>query len=879
MSSNSAVCPTCGEAMSANALGGMCAKCLMMEVRRDTAADAFPGREPAPLIDVVAAAFPQLEVLELIGQGGMGAVYKVRQKSLGRTIALKILSLKQGSNPDFAERFSREAKALAELNHPHIVTVHDFGQAGEFYFILMEFVDGVNLREAMETGRFTPEQALAIVPPICDALQFAHSRGIVHRDIKPENLLLDRRGQVKIADFGIARILRSDGENESGLAGGVRSSSANLTQDAVLGTPNYMAPEQQLEPATVDRRADIYSLGVVLYEMLTGELPSAVVEPPSRRIKIDVRLDEIVLRALEKSPERRYATADAFTAAIKTVTDAEPTAQGTVLKTAKCYSSTLEHARSFVGKYVYPYTGKGLLTLDRDALRFRHPREPIEIPLAAVREIAVGSSSKLPKPIGLNVIAITWQDGEERKTKLFLPISSWVSPIWRTNDLVAEWGEAIRSAVATRTGAAPFITSFNPVAESPWWAALLMPAFIALSMGGGILIWSLLIPHPSPPVGPPPLAIAIAVFGIFLAGSALIQTLYWKDHAADRSKPHGRRAALAIMTWLATIACFGTGMFVVLRNRPLPARVVSCHVESATSQENVVVIDLIGRIENGPIELFWAFEGDDLSDAVRKDTEENAIGKPWKPFWPHGMPGNYRWQIVNPGNETWRGAFACPDRQTAMRAAEDTVRLVDASRIDLDRGTRVTLFDASNAGGKRYRASLILSRPIGQGDPRWVGVFSTSTYNEMGLYIGWQIYPSRSGSARVTFDGKTYVVDVKSLAKAPSAARTAEGQITLQLLRVDKTRSTLHLAVGKQVIAQVVEGNFATVRDELLRNTDTNFAAFRGVPCELCRFRDKMLSVQVGEATEAPTFLSLELEQPSTGKVQPPPEAKRPIVR
>ena len=123
-------------------------------------------------------------------------------------MALKILAPQHAAKPDFAERFSREAQALAEVNHPHIVTVHDFGQAGEFYFLLMEFIDGVSLRQAMGAGRLSPEQALAIVPPICEALQFAHERGIVHRDIKPENLLLDKEGRVKIADFGIARIMR-----------------------------------------------------------------------------------------------------------------------------------------------------------------------------------------------------------------------------------------------------------------------------------------------------------------------------------------------------------------------------------------------------------------------------------------------------------------------------------------------------------------------------------------------------------------------------------------------------------------------------------------------------------------------------------------------
>src|SRR5258706_8938694 len=137
----------------------------------------------------------------------MGVVYKARQKLLNRVVALKLLAPERVADVQFAERFTHEAQALATLNHPTIVTIYDFGQAGGSYFLLMEFVDGVNLRQAMKAGRFTPEQALAIVPPVCEALQYAHDRGIVHRDIKPENLLLDKDGRVKIADFGIAKIL------------------------------------------------------------------------------------------------------------------------------------------------------------------------------------------------------------------------------------------------------------------------------------------------------------------------------------------------------------------------------------------------------------------------------------------------------------------------------------------------------------------------------------------------------------------------------------------------------------------------------------------------------------------------------------------------
>ena len=157
---------------------------------------------------------------------------------------------------------SRE-KRSAKLNHPNIVTVYDFGHVDDHYYLLMEYVDGVNLREAMQAGRFSPSDALEIVPKICEALQFAHEQGILHRDIKPENVLLDEKGRVKIADFGIAKLASDPSKQNPTLT----------SMGQTLGTPHYMAPEQIENPTDVDHRADIYSLGVVLYEMLTGELP------------------------------------------------------------------------------------------------------------------------------------------------------------------------------------------------------------------------------------------------------------------------------------------------------------------------------------------------------------------------------------------------------------------------------------------------------------------------------------------------------------------------------------------------------------------------------------------------------------------------------
>jgi serine/threonine protein kinase len=299
-------------------------------LKQGVAADSLVGEASQafmpPSVEELTPLFPQFKILGLIGQGGMGAVYKVRQKELDRIVALKILPPSIGETTGFSDRFAREAKALAKLNHPGIVTLHEFGQSDGLYFILMEFVDGVNLAQLMQTGRISPREALAIVPQICDALQFAHDQGIVHRDIKPENLLLDRLGRVKIADFGIAKVVsgaavgdRRDPDEESQLRSQIDATIAGK----IIGTPHYMAPEQMEHPSDVDHRADIYALGVVFYQMLTGELPGNELQAPSRKVSIDVRLDEMVLRALEKEPERRYQTAREFGTVLEDMTPVE----------------------------------------------------------------------------------------------------------------------------------------------------------------------------------------------------------------------------------------------------------------------------------------------------------------------------------------------------------------------------------------------------------------------------------------------------------------------------------------------------------------------------------------------------------------------------
>lgn len=323
---SSRICPTCGSSIPEHAPAGLCPQCLM-NAGLESGAAANPvvaatlpsppssGGFVPPEIAELAAKFPQLEILELLGKGGMGAVYKARQRGLDRFVAIKILPPEIGNDPAFAERFSREARALGKLNHPNIVSVYDFGRSGEQYYFLMEYVEGANLRQAIRSGGLTAKDALAIVSQVCDALQFAHDEGVVHRDIKPENILIDKRGRVKIADFGLAKLLGQD------------QSDHVLTQThQVMGTLRYMAPEQMQGSKQVDHRADIFSLGVVFYELLTGELPVGRFAPPSKTVGVDVRLDEVVLRALESEPTLRYQHASEVKTQVQAISGLSPEA-------------------------------------------------------------------------------------------------------------------------------------------------------------------------------------------------------------------------------------------------------------------------------------------------------------------------------------------------------------------------------------------------------------------------------------------------------------------------------------------------------------------------------------------------------------------------
>ncbi|MEM6368391.1 MAG: protein kinase [Myxococcota bacterium] len=238
------------------------------------------------------------EVRRVIGRGAMGTVYQGWQPSLDRSVAIKVMSSDLAHQDEFVKRFRREAAALAQLAHPHVVAIIDQGQVEKNYYLVMEFIDGPTLRNVLSRKQVRPKQAFALAIQVGHGMAYAHDRGVVHRDLKPENVLLADAGRdrvAKICDFGLADMLYSD------------RSFVNLTGSRIsMGTVNYMAPEQRQDAGKVTQRADVYSFGVMVYEMLTGSLPlGRYAEPSVKNATLDKRLDPIIMRSLEVDARRR----------------------------------------------------------------------------------------------------------------------------------------------------------------------------------------------------------------------------------------------------------------------------------------------------------------------------------------------------------------------------------------------------------------------------------------------------------------------------------------------------------------------------------------------------------------------------------------------
>ncbi|HEX6034564.1 MAG TPA: serine/threonine-protein kinase, partial [Anaerolineales bacterium] len=260
----------------------------------------------------------------------MAAVYKAYQPSMERFVALKVLPRHMSASEEFTVRFRREATLVAQLQHPHILPVFDYGEAEGYLYIVMPFIVSGTLADILHKGRVTLPEARRIISQIGDALSYAHTRGMIHRDIKPSNILIDERGNCLLTDFGLARMTEA-GEKLT-------------TSGQIMGTPAYMSPEQGTGSGA-DHRSDLYSLGIILYEMLTGRVPYTAETPiavvfkhvqdplPSARKfnpSVSEALELVLLKGLAKSPDDRYQNAEAFVQAIQRVISENPSADKTL---------------------------------------------------------------------------------------------------------------------------------------------------------------------------------------------------------------------------------------------------------------------------------------------------------------------------------------------------------------------------------------------------------------------------------------------------------------------------------------------------------------------------------------------------------------------
>lgn len=827
-----ATCPKCGSTLPLDAPKGLCPRCLgALNLATETVltgADALAAQPPLSP-EELAPHFPQLEIIACLGRGGMGVVYKARQKSLNRLVALKLLAPERVADTQFAERFVHEARALAALNHPSIVTVYDFGQAGGFYYLLMEYVDGVNLRQAMRAGRFSPEQALAVVPPVCEALQYAHEHGIVHRDIKPENLLLDREGRVKIADFGIAKLLHAEG-SEIGLA-----------DSQPAGTPQYMAPEQKAHRGT-DHRADIYSLGVVLYELLTGELPTDSLQRPSRKVLIDVRLDEIVLRALESKPELRYQNAGEFGTQVETVIATpggkSPPPKATapsshpIPRTSNCTFTTPEQLATFAGQFFH-YRTRGQLILDQRQLTYSGGGNIRIIPLSAIRSLGLGQFPLAMAPLGLNFISVSYEEAGQSHEVILAPMRGLIALPSDFNSRIAEWHTAIREAVISATGRAPAdqppgnraapVTSSRP---------MLLMGTVPVLVGAALMMFILRQGQAGPSPEAANVLKVVLVVICFFSALGLGLSLFLKRRSI---------APVAVLVPAGIFLVVGALTFKVLIQSRHTGEVVRFDCLPVGVSNNVVIVDVTTTLGSGNAELSPILAGPPLAADTEAALQDGFVPAFTGSFIkPTQYPGNHPWLILSGGApQTWRLGFALPDAALA-RLAFENLRPIGPLPVEPRQPYDDTLFIIHDAQGQEFRASLQISPPLTSTNPHWVGVQGHWQQNEASLSLAWDIQAAGAGLVHFSIAGSP----IKPL-QPNSESKLFNLSAQLELLKTDTNQVLFIRQIGGTTVREELPGNFRELAAELLRTATFSAKGLSGAPIELCRFQGKSFTVQV----------------------------------
>ncbi len=389
---NAPTCPTCGNPLPARELRGLCPQCLLGKaidapspsIDAHSAGRGTPSAAASPASPAVRLPyFGDYELIDEIARGGMGVVYRARQVSLNRIVAVKMILSGQLAGEAEVKRFRVEAEAAANLQHPHIVAIHEIGEHEGRHYFSMDFIEGKNLAEHAHAQPLGVRETALLVKQLADAVHYAHQRGTLHRDLKPQNVLIDAQGQPHITDFGLAK--RWDAAEPASAA-----SASDLTHTgAIMGSPSYMAPEQAAaRPGEIGPATDVYSLGAILYQLLTGQPPhrggtaletiqlviGAEPSAPRRlRAEIPPDLETICLKCLEKRPERRYATARQLAEELERFLNHEPILARPVSPVRKVWSWTIRHP------WIIAVGAAGLLALSTGAafnlwqrFRFEH---------------------------------------------------------------------------------------------------------------------------------------------------------------------------------------------------------------------------------------------------------------------------------------------------------------------------------------------------------------------------------------------------------------------------------------------------------------------------------------------------------------------------